>query len=283
MAGPHTWTGGTSGVFNLAANWDTAAVPASSEIAIFNGSSTVACTDGSGVSAVDLAELRIESTYAQDIGGSTPLTISAGKVVHRGSGTLTYIDGDGTTDRIEVDSENSTDALDLSGTTTTKLVVTKGKAHITGGTVTTAVVDARTNRTTDAELEIDSGATVTNIFVNGGVCEDNSQNNSTLVSVGCVGTYTCSPDGARTITSFRNYGATATLSPAQGATLTCTAAEHYGGTTTHSGNGDVTYTDSDAYTPSTVTLAQDTVLTNPMLLHGRPTIRGATGKTVQFA
>jgi hypothetical protein len=131
-------------------------------------------TEGLNQTAVDLDLLFVHRSYPHNIGASgTPLTISADKVVHEGGGTLHYKDGDGTTDKVIVKSENQELAAELDGDTITRLIVAKGKVlcKATLGVVARLDVTYMNHIDSDAIVDFETGSggtAVTIIWMNGG-------------------------------------------------------------------------------------------------------------------
>lgn len=282
MAGPHTWVGSASGVFNLAANWDTGLIPANGETAILPASYTAPCTDGTGMGAVDLAELRIESGHTADIGSvGAELTISADKIIHRGSGTLHFIEGAGTTDIIEVDSPNKVLAARIAGTTATLLINNRGAVEVTG-TVTTFISNSMSNLSSDADTTFTTASTVGTIIGNGGFITVNSNNNTSKIQANPGCTINIVSSGAVTHTLIENNGGTISVKPSGTTTTTITLTNAFGGTTTLSGSGKITQTAGNAYTPAAVNIGPNVTLTADIQTHGNPRINWPLGKAVGY-
>jgi len=77
--------------------------------------------------AVKLALLYTGSGFRPDIGATgSPIEVSAAKVIHRGSGTLYFKDGDDGTDEIIIDSPNTLLAAALDGAAITMISAIRG-------------------------------------------------------------------------------------------------------------------------------------------------------------
>ena len=231
MAFQNVWTGGAAdNDLNTAGNWSPAA-PISNEAAMFLSEYAGVpgpTADMASLTAVDLDLLYVGPGYTQTIGGSgAELDISADKVHYQGtSGKLWYKDGAGTTDVIICDSTASDpvnhDCLAVTGATNTLLNVLRGKATITGGTVTRATIGSRNVGSTEAHLVVSSGVTIsTDITQYGGLCT--CLVNPVLVKV-LAGTWTQSAGGA-IITTLEVYGGRVNLNVAG----TYVTVRHYGG------------------------------------------------------
>lgn len=276
MAGPHTWTNGAgTGVWGTAGNWSSAAVPASNEVVIFNGTSTTDCTDPTGQGAIDLNLLYIDAAYTGSIGSSgSPLTISADKVEMNGTGTLWYTDGNGTTDLFEVNNGTVT----VAGATTTRLVVNKGIVEVTG-TVTTLDTNSIGSRTTDSSVTVSSAATVGTINANGGVTQISTANAVAALNIGCGAVVFA--DNSSTITAETQWGGEVEHGPS-GAQIVTTLTV-FGGVNRLIPTGTLTVTASSAYTPARVTVGERVTLTANMAQYGDPSIKGPTGKAVGYS
>jgi hypothetical protein len=174
-----TWTNGAaSNDWSVAGNWD-GGVPLATENVIFDGErSTADVTAGLDQSAVDIGSLIIHKNYTGKIGvdGSTPLQISADKIVQMG-GQLFVKDGTGTIDHIYVEVDRRSDGAtttEIDGDTVTRLTCIKGNIKVlTGiGTIANLEVSYRNSQASDVNLEYQAtGDTITNLYMNGGTVD----------------------------------------------------------------------------------------------------------------
>ncbi len=163
----------SDGDWDNAASWTGATVPVSNDVVIFPSNNSVSVTSNQGgQTAVDLDALIIHPSYNGDIGTSgTPLLISADKVLHEGTGTLYYTDGDGTTDHVIVNSTNRTDAAVFSGTSLSRITALRGKITLDSSLAALALLEVGyfTSRSSDANVVIETAAgAITDCYMSGG-------------------------------------------------------------------------------------------------------------------
>lgn len=140
---------------------------------IFNERGRGDVVAGLNQTTVDLDLLDVQEGYDGYIGADgNPLIISANTVLYRGQGSMTYQDGNGTTDLMIVDSSNLQDAVQLTGSTITRLRVRRGKATVLAsftGTFTDVEMASRLGGR-GAVVEVAAGANlaITNLYLSGG-------------------------------------------------------------------------------------------------------------------
>lgn len=162
------WNGSTSALWELAANWTPAVIPAASErVLIPAGTQSI---DATGANDKALTSLYIAPGYTGNIGASgTRLTMSAVDLVHKGSGKIWLTEGAGTTTNVVIDAPGNNDAIDISGSLTNFYLI-RGTATLAGsGSYTLIVVGHRNSQAGDATLTISgSGGTQTRVLQYGG-------------------------------------------------------------------------------------------------------------------
>jgi len=163
----------SDGNWGNTASWTGAAVPVSNDIVIFPENNAVSVTSGLSQAAVDLDALITKPGYIGNIGSSgTHLSISADRVLHEGSGTLYYTDGDGTTDLVIVNALGNVAAAVFSGTALSRIVLLAGKTTLDASlaALTDLEIGFVNSPQSDAECVIENGAgTITNLLMSGGV------------------------------------------------------------------------------------------------------------------
>jgi hypothetical protein len=167
------WTGTTSKVFALAANWNPAAIPSDGDTLVYNDDSTQGM-DGGAIAAKGFAVI-VDRGFVYEIGSSgTPFDPANGftTIVFLASTILPcYFDGSGTIARLLVDTESNRDDLVNVQGTATDVTVRAGKTTLdSGATVTGSIKVMGGTGGANGVLTVPSGATLTNaeISVSGG-------------------------------------------------------------------------------------------------------------------
>lgn len=162
------WNGSTSTLWELAANWTPAVIPATTQrVLIPAGTPSI---DATGMVDKDLTSFYVAPGYTGNIGStSVRATFSAVDLVHKGSGKLCLSEGAGATTNVVVDAPGNNDAIDITGSLT-NLYLLRGAATISGaGSYTLIIVGYRGSQAGDATLTIaSSGGTQTRIIQYGG-------------------------------------------------------------------------------------------------------------------
>ena len=189
---------------------------------------------------IKLNKIIFEDGCTQNLGLNTgsPFTRSVGEIIHQGSGTLYFKNGDFLTDRILIDAPNDVLAASIDGNTVTSLDIMRGKVTVaaTMGSIGRLIMGFRNDAINDVDLTINSGAgtvaeliqhggvssisgAVTNAMILGGVCNYldgilttlrlaggrfNFESNDTLVLAHVIaGLFDCNTSGiAKTITEI---------------------------------------------------------------------------------
>jgi hypothetical protein len=222
------WVGTTNDA-NTAGNW-TDGLPTTDDDLMFlseYAGTTALSVNPAAHTAVDVNSIFVGPGYTLSIGGSgAHFDISADKVHYQGStGKLWLKDGGGTTDRVVVDSTDSSplthDCLSLAGDTFTRLTVLRGKCTIESGcTCTNIIVGSRNPGVNEAKLVINSGAdSPTTAQQWAGIVESNA-NPTTLIMFGGVWT-----QDITVITNIIMYGGRLNLNFGG----TYASVQHYGG------------------------------------------------------
>ena len=176
------WNGSTSNLWELAANWTPAIIPATTQrVLIPAGTPSI---DATGMVDKDLTSLYVMPGYTGNLGTtSVRLTVSAVDLVHKGSGKLCLSEGAGTTTNVVVDAPGNTDAIDITGSLT-NLYLLRGAATLSGaGSYTLIVVGHRGGQSGDTSMTISSsGGTQTRILQYGG----RIINSSLVTTLDCV-------------------------------------------------------------------------------------------------
>lgn len=160
----------SDGDWSNTASWTGATVPISNDVAVFPDNNSVSVTSGLSQAAVDLDALIVHPGYTGDIATSgSHLTISADRVLHEGSGTLYYTDGNGITDLFILNASGG--AAVVSGTSLTRVLAMRGQLTLDASmsSLTDLEVSFFNSRASDALVTIENGAgTITNLRMNGG-------------------------------------------------------------------------------------------------------------------
>jgi hypothetical protein len=225
-SGTGTWSGDgntTANVgnndWNTARNWSLNAVPVGTDDVVIAGPSTgssVAILYGLNQSAVAIDEFNIQKDYSAQIGRIEDgkfyyLRVDPNSWDHRASSSLALIDigSANISPYIECNGTALTGkyALYLKGSDIATLEIKKGKvgvAPLTGETTTvaTALVAYLTNASSDTDVTIGSGVTLTTLTQSGGVCELRCA--ATTVTTADGATLTTAGSGA--ITTWHLYG-----------------------------------------------------------------------------
>jgi len=157
---------GTTGDMSTVGNYSDGALPEAGDKLFFVGDYPNPPTSNmDALAAIDLDLVHIGKGFTADIGSSgSPLEVSADKVIHQGSGTLYYLDGDGTTDWMVIDSVASGTAAVVAGTIT-QINAMRGLVQGTSDLTGVAVLSVAPS----AAVVIDAGAgTVAFLLVDGG-------------------------------------------------------------------------------------------------------------------
>lgn len=138
-----TWVGGTSGDFNTAANWDTAAVPIAGDSIVFDRGIRNLDTN-LDQSAITFANISFRKAYGGQAGNSvaTPFKFGvSGKLLIEGGGSRLYLSG-GTivTTIMRGAGSDFNREVHLAGTLTT-VIFQRGTLYLESGTTTTMIVD----------------------------------------------------------------------------------------------------------------------------------------------
>jgi len=180
-----SWIGGTSSDWAATANWDTADVPDSGDVAILSYASTQApVTNIGGQTAVALSGLIAQRGYRFGLGtAASPIIISSDRLEIYGGTEFYYQDGDGATTEVYLQGEPNT-LLYLLGTVFTNVMVVSGKLTlgatignigqlIVGGMGLNPVVEILDNANTITDLVVRDGTVassmpITRATVSGG-------------------------------------------------------------------------------------------------------------------
>ncbi len=163
----------SDGDWDNTASWSTGLVPVSTDTVIFDGvNSVVSVTSGLNQTGVDLARLDTAPAYTGDIGSpGSPLQIDATVVLHRGTGTL-HLKGDGGGIGVQVDSTNLIDAAVLSGTSSSWTLDVK-KGHVTCDDTVAGLGGVRAlGDKAIIVIEANGAQTITQIMVQAGFCQN---------------------------------------------------------------------------------------------------------------
>jgi len=176
------WTGATSGLFELAANWSPANVPTAAEdIFVPAGTRTI---DATGMADTQFGILHIAKGYTGDLGTSgTPLLGAYTDIRHNGSGKLWYLHAAGTTSRVIINAPGQTDAADINGTISVVVVALRGIVTINGAAAILPRLEIgyKGDRSGDARVVLASGANaITLVKQWGGTLTANSREIVTL-------------------------------------------------------------------------------------------------------
>lgn len=140
---------------------------------------------------IKLAKVIFEVGCTKNLGenAGTPFIRSVGEIIHQGTGTLYFKDGDNTTDKITIDAPNDILAASIDGNTVTALDIMRGKVNVvaTMGSIARLIMGFRNDAVNDVNLTVASGAgtivefiqrggistlsgAITNALILGGVC-----------------------------------------------------------------------------------------------------------------
>lgn len=180
--------------WNNSGNWNNG-VPATitdADTVIWLANATFDCELNIAQTAdIKLSRIIFEDGCTKNLGlnAGSPFTRSVSEIIHQGSGTLYFKDGDSLTNRILIDAPNDTLAANIDGNTVTSLDIMRGKVNVaaTMGIITRLVMGFRNDAINDVDLTVSSGAgnisefiqhggvsnisgAVTNALVLGGIC-----------------------------------------------------------------------------------------------------------------
>lgn len=160
-----TWIGGTSKVFDLAANWDPAAIPSDGDTILFNDQAAQGMAGGA-VAAKGF-DIIVDEGFIYEIGASgtqfapanaCPSLLFAGKTI-----LPCYFDA--TITRCTVATESAKDNLVNLDGTITDLAVEAGKVAIDAGATVNGRISIKGLGGMTSELTVPSGATLTDVEI----------------------------------------------------------------------------------------------------------------------